>query len=240
MHTDKLPKDGRQTLKSTGRSTYQNQNGKYVFVKEKKYQPIQTIELAFEGEFDEALAFQYRRGITAVKRNVDWFFIDFQGTCLDKLGFYEKIEQVQECGGNLIAYGNPIKNKGIKIINPSAGRVIFESSRQYSRIKLISSHVTDKDMFMIKAFWLDAWGIVDTDDRVIVPFKYTEHGIDKVSHQALREKWEEKRIDQDITNREVEAAILGRQEAEMKLFIMGMQHAIAQTRAQRARAHNGT
>jgi hypothetical protein len=206
-------------------------------VKEKKYQPIQTIELAFEGEFDQALEFQYRDGITSVKKDSDWFFISYQGECIDDLGFFEKVEQVDECGGNFIAYGDPKKNKGVKIVNPYSGRVIFESSREYSRIKLISSHITEKDMFIIKAFWLDSWGIVDTDDHVKAPFKYSEHGIDKVSHQAIREEWSENRIDQDITKREIEANIYSQQEAEMRLFIMGIQHGIVQTRAQKARAH---
>ena len=237
MQVSRLPKKSLQSLKTTGRCIYQYEDGKCIFVKEKKYQPIQTIELAFEGEFDQALEFQYRDGITSVKKDSDWFFISYQGECIDDLGFFEKVEQVDECGGNFVAYGDPKKNKGVKIVNPYSGRVIFESSREYSRIKLISSHITEKDMFIIKAFWLDSWGIVDTDDHVKAPFKYSEHGIDKVSHQAIREEWSENRIDQDITKREIEANIYSQQEAEMRLFIMGIQHGIVQTRAQKARAH---
>lgn len=91
---------------------------------------------------------------------------------------------------------------------------------------------------MIKAFWLDAWGIVDTQDKVRASFKYTKEGIDRVSHQALREHWDETKIDRDITYREMEAERYSKQEAENKLFVMGLEYSWRVTVAQKARSHN--
>lgn len=90
---------------------------------------------------------------------------------------------------------------------------------------------------MIKAFWLDSWGIVDIKDHVRAVFKYTERGIDKVSHQALKERWSENRIDVDITYREMEAGRYSKQEAENILFIMGIEYGVRESKAKKAQKH---
>ena len=237
MQISNLSKEGLETLKVTGRARYQCEDGKYIFIKDKKYQPVRAIEQAFEGYFDEVLEYQYRSGITVVRRDSDWFFISYEGVPLDGLGLFRDVERVDECGGIFVAYGDPTINKGTKIISPSSGKVIFSSSREYGKVKLISNQITTKDIFMIKAFWFDSWGIVDTEDHVRAVFKYTERGIDKVSHQALKERWSENRIDADITCREMEAERYSKQEAENVLFIMGIEYGVLETRAKKAQKH---
>ena len=237
MQISNLSEESLETLKVTGRARYQCEDGKYIFIKDKKYQPVRAIEQAFEGHFDEVMEYQYRSGITVVRRDSDWFFISYEGVPIDGLGLFRDVERVNECGGNFVSYGDPKINKGVKIINPSSGKVIFMSSREYGKVKLISNQITEKDMFMIKAFWLDSWGIVDTEDHVRAVFKYTERGIDKVSHQALKERWGEDRIDADITYREMEAERHSKQEAETVLFIMGIEYGVRETKGKKAQKH---
>ncbi|MFM8234254.1 MAG: hypothetical protein ACKN9J_04100 [Holophagaceae bacterium] len=238
MEIISLTNEGLNILRSTGRAKYLCRDGKYVFVHERKYQPIRTIEPAFEGSFDEAMDYHCRNGITAVRKNSDWFFLSYAGAFLDKVGLFKKIEKLDECSGNFIAYGDPRVDKRVMVINPISGKIIFCSSIGYEKVELISNPISESGMFMIKAFWHGSWGIVDIQDKVRTSFKYKKQEIDKVSHQALKEHWDQTRIDRDISERKMVAQRYCDQNAESAIFKMGIEYGQREIVAKRARSHN--